>query len=101
MYAAPANKAVNDAVCLAAGLSSQQQGPLNDDGIPTHSANRTKTGWGPPTVMGILDNPVYLGTAAYGRRDGKQKPQDPSTWLYSESPAIVDRARWCAARAAR
>lgn len=70
---------------------------LNSDGVPTYFANRTKTGWGPPTVMGILDNPVYLGTAAYGRRDGKQKPQDQSTWLYSAAPAIVDRAAWDAA----
>jgi site-specific DNA recombinase len=70
---------------------------LNSDGVPTYFTNRTKTGWGPPTIQGILDNPVYLGTAAYGRRDGKQKPQDQSTWLYSAAPAIVDRATWDAA----
>jgi site-specific DNA recombinase len=73
---------------------------LNEDRIPTYFANRStraQAGWAVPTVNGILLNPVYLGTAAYGRRDGKQKPQDASTWLYSAAPAIVDRATWDAA----
>jgi site-specific DNA recombinase len=73
---------------------------LNEDRIPTYFANRTtraKAGWAVPTINGILVNPVYLGTAAYGRRDDNQKPQDESTWLYSAAPAIVDRATWDAA----
>lgn len=70
---------------------------LNADRIPTYFANRAKAGWGVPTINGILTNPVYLGTAAYGRRDGQQKAQDESTWLYSAAPAIVDRVTWDAA----
>src|SRR5581483_28599 len=49
---------------------------------------------------GILKNPVYLGTAAYGRRDGQKRPQDASTWLYSAAPAIVSRETWDAAHEA-
>jgi site-specific DNA recombinase len=73
---------------------------LNADRIPTYFTNRAVAGWSPQTITGILTNPVYLGTAPYGRRDGKQKPQDPSTWVYSAVPAIVSRAVWDAAHEA-
>jgi site-specific DNA recombinase len=76
---------------------------LNADGIPTYFANRAtraRAGWAPPTLTGILDNPVYLGTAAYGRRDGQKKAQNASTWVYSAAPAIVTREMWDAAHEA-
>lgn len=40
---------------------------LNAEGVPTYFGARH--GWGSGTITGIVENPVYLGTAAYGRRD--------------------------------
>jgi site-specific DNA recombinase len=70
---------------------------LNEDRVPTYFNSRPAVGvagWAPPTITGILNNSVYLGTAAYGRRDGQKKAQSADTWIYSAAPAIVNRATW-------
>ena len=71
---------------------------LNADGIP--SPRRAKAGWATAALRQILKNPVYLGTAAYGRRDSADRFRDASTWLLSPAPPLVDRATWDAAHAA-
>src|SRR4051812_5361930 len=38
---------------------------LNAEGVPTMFGKR----WAVSTILGIVENPAYLGTAAYGRRD--------------------------------
>jgi site-specific DNA recombinase len=82
---------------------------LNADGVPTLRHDRRpprkgapKAGWYPATILGILQNPVYLGRAPYGRRAGKEKTPvaDQSQWIFSEVPAIVTQAEWDAAHAA-
>ncbi|HEY7066414.1 MAG TPA: recombinase family protein [Chloroflexota bacterium] len=82
---------------------------LNAEGIPTAHAHRApvrggtrKAGWYPATLLGILDHPVYLGRAPYGRRAGKGKVPvtDQGQWIFSEAPAIITQAEWDAAHAA-
>ncbi|MCX6021192.1 MAG: recombinase family protein [Chloroflexi bacterium] len=65
---------------------------LNADGIPTYFDS--SMGWASSTILGILDNPVYLGTAAYGRRDTAKKFRDAEHWLYAAVPPLVDRSVW-------
>lgn len=72
---------------------------LNADGVLTRFAARTGAGWSPTTVHSVLNHPVYLGTAPYGRRAGGGL-HDPSTWIYSDAPALIDQATWDAAHAA-
>jgi site-specific DNA recombinase len=76
---------------------------LNAEGVPTLRHDRRpprrgapKAGWYPATVLGILQNPVYLGRAPYGRRAGKAKTPvaDESQWVFSEAPAIVTQVEW-------
>ena len=91
-----------------------------------HSSNEiTATGihvWSRQTVWHILQNPVYQGTAAYGKtrmmprsrksrlRPPKGRPPeprvassavavDPKEWVFMPAPAIVDSALFNAARA--
>jgi site-specific DNA recombinase len=70
---------------------------LNHEGIPTYFGAR---GWANSTLLGILNNPAYLGTAAYGRRDTHKQWRDQSLWLTCPVPPLVDRAIWDAAHAA-
>jgi site-specific DNA recombinase len=84
---------------------------LNADGIRSYFAGQTRTlksgrvirysgRWTTSTLLGILRNPVYLGTAAYGRRDTYKRWRDPETWLTAAVPPLVDRPTWDAAHAA-
>ncbi|MBI2761911.1 MAG: recombinase family protein [Chloroflexi bacterium] len=80
---------------------------LTAEGVPTYFQHRAQGpagrvgGWHPATLHGILHNPVYIGTAAYGRRRGAEKVwQEESKWIYSPVPALIDRATWDAAHAA-
>src|SRR5262249_26818564 len=95
---------------------------LDAEGVPTYIQHRERkrcrpcradradcrcaapsfsSGWHPATLHGILNNPVYLGTAVYGRRAGAAKVwQDPSKWVYSPAPALIEQTDWDAARAA-
>jgi site-specific DNA recombinase len=72
---------------------------LNADGIITYFAGKGRaTGrWRDTTLLSILTNPVYLGTAAYGRRDTNKRRRAPETWLSIAVPPLVDRAAWDAA----
>ena len=65
---------------------------LNAEGVPTYF--RSERGWQVSTIMGIIENPVYLGTAAYGRRDTNKKRRDSAEWLTIAVPALVDRDTW-------
>jgi site-specific DNA recombinase len=71
---------------------------LNAEGVPTYF--RSTRGWQSSTVVGIIDNPVYLGTAAYGRRDTNKHRRDSSEWLTIAVPALVDRDTWDSLREA-
>jgi site-specific DNA recombinase len=71
---------------------------LNAEGVPTYF--RSARGWQTSTVVGIIDNPVYLGTAAYGRRDTNKKRRESSEWLTIAVPALVDRDTWDSVREA-
>ncbi len=70
---------------------------LDQDGVPTY---RGAPRWEAATLRQILNNPVYLGTAAYGRRDGAQRPRAPEHWVLVPVPPLIDRATWDAAHAA-
>ena len=71
---------------------------LNTDHIP--SPRGAKAGWSSAALLDILGNPVHLGTAAYGRRDGQRRLRDASLWLLSPAPPLVDQATWDAAHEA-
>ncbi|HLH22170.1 MAG TPA: recombinase family protein [Chloroflexota bacterium] len=79
---------------------------LNAEGVPTYFQGRTRRGkplsgrWRDSTILGIVQNPVYLGTAAYGRRDTHKQLRPPDTWLTIAVPALIDRDTWDAAHAA-
>ena len=73
---------------------------LDADGIPTYFRDRGARGWNPGTVKSILTNPVYLGTAPYGRRNGAKHWQNADTWIYSPAPVLIDRREWDAAHEA-
>jgi hypothetical protein len=67
---------------------------LNDNGVPTHSGRR----WFHSTVLYILKNDKYLGTASYNRTSaklkGKKEVNDQSLWIVKPNafPAIVSPA---------
>lgn len=65
---------------------------LNAEGVPTYFGARH--GWGSGTIVGIIENPVYLGMAAYGRRDTNKKRRDSAEWLTIAVPALIDRGTW-------
>jgi site-specific DNA recombinase len=67
---------------------------LTADATPTYLGGHV---WSGSTVRTILQNPVYLGTAPYGRRDGEGHWRDSSTWIMVEVPALVTQAEWDAA----
>jgi len=71
---------------------------LNAEGVPTYF--RSSSGWKVSTVVGMVENPVYLGTAAYGRRDTNKKRRESSEWLTIAVPALIDRDTWDDAREA-
>src|SRR4051812_39350831 len=50
-----------------------------------------RRGWQTSTVVRIVENPVYLGTAAYGRRDTNKKWRQSDEWLTIAVPSLVDR----------
>jgi site-specific DNA recombinase len=68
--------------------------------------------WAEKTMRAMIDNPVYLGKSAYGRRrwtqevgpDGRRRdvlhPRDESEWQYVECPALVTTQERDAALAA-
>ncbi len=68
---------------------------LNDAGVPTYFG--AKAGWATSTIRGIIENPAYLGTAAYGRRDTRKRLRDSGKWITIPVPPLVDRATWDAA----
>lgn len=70
---------------------------LTAEGVPTYLGAKA---WANSTILSIVHNPVYLGQAAYGRRDTNKRPRDPSQWLTAEVPPLVDRATWEAAHRA-
>jgi site-specific DNA recombinase len=70
---------------------------LNADGIPSPTG---KPLWGVSTVRDLLRNPTYMGQAAYGRYDSRNRPTDPSTWLRVPVPALVSAEAWEAAQRA-
>ena len=55
--------------------------------MPTYFGARR--GWSNSTILGMLDNPVYVGTAAYGRRGTTKRQPDRSTWTTAAVPALV------------
>jgi site-specific DNA recombinase len=65
---------------------------LNGEGVPTY--RRSARGWQVSTILGIVENPAYLGTAAYGRRDTNKKWRASDEWLTIGVPALVDRDTW-------
>ena len=69
---------------------------LNAEGVPTMFGGR----WGSSTILGFVDNPAYLGTAAYGRRDTNQKRRDETEWQTIPVPALIDRRTWDLAKEA-
>ena len=71
---------------------AQLCGRLNAEGIQTYF--RSARGWQVSTITGIVENPVYLGTAAYGRRDTNKKRRDRAEWLTIGVPALIDRSTW-------
>jgi site-specific DNA recombinase len=71
---------------------------LNAEGIPPPRG--AKAGWSTAALLAILHNPVYLGQAAYGRRDAAWRVRDTSLWLLSPAPPLVDQATWDAAHEA-
>jgi site-specific DNA recombinase len=87
------------AICAA--LNTEGVPTLRPDRLPTRPGS-PKAGWYPATLQGILQNPVYLGRAPYGRRTGKDKTPvaDQSQWVFSSVPAIVTEAEWDTAHAA-
>jgi site-specific DNA recombinase len=69
---------------------------LTEDGIPAPLQPGRSTpnpaGWSATTIRDMIHNPAYTGRRPYGRRAGKaHTPQDHSTWIYSDVPAIVTR----------
>ncbi len=67
------------------------------------SGKRTKRGnyWNATTVFKLLKNPTYKGYLSYGKtssKNGKQRRQDPSTWILSstqiERLVIVSEDEW-------
>ena len=67
---------------------------LNADGIPAPSIARggAARGWWAETARFILNNPVYVGRAAYGRRKGTGRarvPRSEEEWLTAAVPALV------------
>jgi site-specific DNA recombinase len=71
---------------------------LNAEGIPSPSGSKL---WGASTLREILNNPVYLGQAAYGRRDTRNRVTDRATWLWVEVPALITQEAWEAAQRGR
>jgi site-specific DNA recombinase len=80
---------------------------LQDKGIPTKKGNRR---WDPGTIWGVLTNPAYKGTAAFGKtrlgerrprlrppRGGSEQPRrnyskydvPKEKWTYIPVPAII------------
>ena len=45
--------------------------------------------WSTTALRKILRNPVYVGTAAYGRRDKDGRERDRALWLLVSVPALV------------
>lgn len=69
---------------------------LNGEGVPTYLKPGAR--WATSTILGIVENPVYVGTAAYGRRDTNKRKRDESHWLTISVPALVDASTWEAVR---
>ena len=86
---------------------------LTQEGVPTPGRSKK---WSMTTVRYILSNPVYKGTAIYGRFDNttdegrllethwrtgeplretrRRRKADPSTWITMECPALVSEEVW-------
>lgn len=92
---------------------------LRTAGTPTATG---KTVWSREAVWHVLQNPAYIGQAAYGkthmaargkksrlraarghptqpRRSNASKPTDPKDWVFVSVPAILDEALFRAAHA--
>jgi site-specific DNA recombinase len=92
---------------------------LHKAGTPTATGNTT---WSREAVWHVLQNPAYMGQAAYGkthmmprgkksrlraarghptqpRRSNAPKPADPKEWVFVAVPALVDEALFRAAHA--
>jgi site-specific DNA recombinase len=92
---------------------------LHEAGIPTATGKRI---WSREAVWHVLQNPAYMGHAAYGkthmmprgkksrlraarghptqpRRSNAPKPVDPKEWVLVGVPALVDEALFRAAQA--
>jgi site-specific DNA recombinase len=73
---------------------------LNTEGVPSPGGVH----WSTTALRKILRNPVYVGTAAYGRCDKDGRERDRALWLLVPVPALVtpdDAAATEAAIAAR
>jgi DNA invertase Pin-like site-specific DNA recombinase len=70
---------------------------LNERGLPSPRSGRN---WISSTLQRILNNPTYMGLAAFGRHDSSGKLRDPSTWVTIPVPALVDQGTWDAAQEA-
>lgn len=68
---------------------------LNADGIPTYLGGEK---WANATILEMVKNPVYIGTAAYGRRDVSNGWRKPEQWLLCAVPPIVTVEQKTAAR---
>ncbi len=68
---------------------------LNADGVPTYLGGEK---WVNATILEMVKNPVYVGTAAYGRRDTSKRRRDPEQWLLCAVPPIVNAEQVTAVR---